>query len=230
MGFAVPRLTPVVKRIIIACVGIWLVQFVAARSGYYGLETIFGVVAVEGDHRLHLPAGHLHVLHSPDSIFHILFNMLVLWLFGSELESQWGSRAFFRYFLVCGVGGGLFIVALGLLTAPAAVTIGASGAIYGLITAFGMVFANRTVLFMMLFPMKARTFALVFFVIAFISTVDMRATGVSHRAHLGRAVTGFLYLKRAWRIMDFYRDLRWKMKRRKFKVMTPEDPDDRWLH
>lgn len=231
MGFAVPRLTPMVKIIIIACVAVWLLQSVVRQVAGFPLELIFGVVPLRVIHGFLFQPFTYMFLHSPfPTVFHLLFNMLILWLFGSELEAQWGSRAFLRFYLVCGLGAGLFIVALGLLSDPVSVTIGASGAIYGLIIAFGMVFANRTVLFMMIFPMRARTFALIFFIIAFISTMDPRASGVSHVAHLGGAVTGYLYLKRAWRLGDFYRELRWKMRRRNFRVMPPEDPNDRWLN
>jgi membrane associated rhomboid family serine protease len=120
---------------------------------------------------------------------------------------------------------------LGLvLGSPDSITIGASGAIYGLMIAFGTVFANRTILFMMIFPMRAKTFAWILFAIAFFSTFNARGDSVSHVAHLGGAATGWLYLKRAWRIGAFYRELRWRIRRRRFKVMPPQDPEDRWLN
>jgi membrane associated rhomboid family serine protease len=229
-GFAVPGLTPWVKRIVIASVAVWLVQWVSGRLLGVPLEGTFGLVPAKVVHGfVYQPVTYMF-LHSPRALFHLLFNMLMLWMFGSELESLWGGRAFARFYLVCGLGAAVFITALGLFTEPHSVTIGASGAIYGLIMAYGTVFAQRTILFMMIFPMKARTFAWIFFVVAFISTVDPGASGVSHVAHLGGAVTGFLFLKRAWRVGSFYRELRWKLRRRRFKVMTPEDPDDRWIH
>ena len=104
-------------------------------------------------------------------------------------------------------------------------TIGASGAIFGLVVAFGMLFGDRTILFMMMFPMKARTFAMIMFAIAFFSTWDAQGSGVSHVSHLGGAVTGFLFLKRAWKLTPFLSDLRWKIRRRRFRVLNRRDDD-----
>jgi membrane associated rhomboid family serine protease len=109
-------------------------------------------------------------------------------------------------------------------------TIGASGAIFGIFMAYGMVFGERTILFMMIFPMKARTFAIIMAALALFNLLGQANDGVSHIAHVGGALTGFLYLKRTWRVGEFYRNLRWRMLRRKFKVMPPRDDDDRWVH
>lgn len=229
MGVAVPQLTPVVKGIIIACAVVWVFQQLAGRMGF-ALEPWLGVVpALVLRGFVYQPLTYMF-LHSTVSPFHLIFNMLVVWLFGSELEGLWGSRAFLRFYLVCGVGAGLFITALGALVNPSTITFGASGAVYGLIVAYGMMFAQRTILFMFIFPMTARTFAWLLFGIAFVSSLEGAGGGVSHIAHLGGAVTGYLYLKRAWRIGDLYRELRWKARRRRFKVMPPDDQDDRWVH
>jgi membrane associated rhomboid family serine protease len=154
-------------------------------------------------------------------------------MFGSELERLWGPRAFLRYYLVCGVGAGIAAVVFGLFVPGGwtSQTIGASGAIFGLIVAYGVVFAERTILFMLIFPMKARTLAMIMFAIAFISTIRPTGGNVSHISHLGGAVVGFLYLKRAWRVGDFYRELRWRIRRRRFKVMQSQQDDfDRWVN
>ena len=157
---------------------------------------------------------------------HLLFNLLFLWLFGSELERIWGGRAFVKYYFISGIGAGVFAVILGMFTDAGYVrTVGASGAIFGLLIAYGTVFAERTILFMLIFPMKARTFAWIMFGIAFFSTWDQSGSGVSHIAHLGGAVTGFLYLKRAWRVVPFLSELRWKLRRRRFRVMDRHDDD-----
>jgi membrane associated rhomboid family serine protease len=174
-------------------------------------------------------------LHSPLDPFHILLNMLVLWMFGGELERHWGGRRYLTFYLVCGVGAALFVVAQAFVRASIAPlawgmsTIGASGAIYGIILAYGITFAERTVLFMMIFPMRARTMTWILFAIAFFSNFSQARDRLSHIAHLGGMVVGWLYLKRAWRIGDLIRDLRWKIKRRRFKVTRPGD-DDRWIH
>jgi membrane associated rhomboid family serine protease len=82
---------------------------------------------------------------------------------------------------------------------------------------------------MLLFPIKARTMAWILFGIAFISNLTPQADGVSHIAHLGGMVVGWLYLKRAWRLTEVWRELVWRIRRRRFKVMPPDD-SDRFLH
>jgi membrane associated rhomboid family serine protease len=244
MPLRVPPVTPVVRRIIIATVSVWLLQVLlgSVRFSMFELtfEEIFGVVpslVIRG--LVWQPLTYVF-LHSPTGLMHILFNMLFVWMFGGELERYWGGRGFLRYYLICGIGGGLFAVVMGLaggwFGSPAdslSVTIGASGAVFGLMTAFGIIFGDRTVLFMLLFPMKARTMAMILFAIAFFYTVVGSGDNVSHVGHLGGAVTGFLYLKRAWRLGDFYREMRWKIRRRRFKVMSRDDNKDdfdRWVN
>jgi membrane associated rhomboid family serine protease len=172
-------------------------------------------------------------LHDPSEIFHILLNMLMLWMFGGELERHWGSKAFLRYYLVCGIGAGILAIPYGYLVGtPALVTFGASGAIFGLFVAYGMVFAERPVLFMLIFPMKARTMAIIMFAMVLFYTITQPRGGVSHIAHLGGGLIGFLYLKRAWRVGEFYRELKWRIRRRQFKVMSKDDGNDfdRWVN
>jgi len=162
---------------------------------------------------------------------HIFFNMLLLWMFGGELERLWGPRPFLRYYLVCGIGGGIAIFLQGLFRDPGIPTLGASGALYGMIMAYGVLFAERRVLFMMMFPMKARTFAMIFFFFALYYNFAADSDGVSHIGHLGGALTGLIYLKRAWRIDKLYKQIRWRIQRRRFKVMMGENDDrDRWIH
>ena len=222
----VPQLTPMVKNLIIACVAVFLLQLVWKTMALY-----LGVVPAQVARGwLWQPVSYMFLHGGP---FHLLFNMLTLWMFGGELERFWGSKAFLRFYLVCGGGGGVAAALMGLLPQanPNIPTIGASGAIFGLFMGYGMVFAERTVLFMMIFPIKARTMAIIMFALSFFYLVGQTGSGISHIAHLGGGVTGFLYLKRAWRVGAFYRELRWKMQRRKFKVMTQEDDDnDRYIH
>jgi membrane associated rhomboid family serine protease len=230
VSIGIPQMTPVVRKLIIACVSIWVVQFLLARMANIHLAQVFGVSAedvIRG--RIWQPVTYIF-LHSTGSIFHVALNMLFLWMFGTELERIWRQRAFLRYFLVCGIGGGLAAVILGLFTDGRTVTIGASGAVFGLLIAYGIVFAERTILFMLIFPMKAKTMALIMFVILFFNTFGQSSDNISHIAHLGGAIAGFLYLKRAWRIGSFYRDLKWRYQRKRFKVMQSEEDDDRWVN
>lgn len=230
--FGVPPMTAMVKSLLIANVAVYLVQWiVAVTTGVDWVALWLGVSpAGVASLRLWQPFTYMFV-HSTASPFHLLFNMLILWMLGGELERFWNGAAFLRYYLVCGVGAGLSALLLGAVFGPAgAVTIGASGAIYGLILAYGMLFGDRVMLFMLLFPMKARTFAIVLFAVAFLSTFTRGAGTVSHVAHLGGMVTGFLYLKRAWRVGAFWRELRWKFARRRFKVVDRDRDRDRWVH
>ncbi|HXV76198.1 MAG TPA: rhomboid family intramembrane serine protease [Candidatus Polarisedimenticolaceae bacterium] len=240
----VPQVTPMMRSLMIATGAVWLLQILLGSFGFrlfgLGFEEIFGVVPllfVRG--MLWQPLTYVF-LHSPSSLMHILFNMLFVWMFGGDLERLWGGREFLRYYLITGAGGGVLAALMGLaggwLGSPAdyySVTIGASGAVFGLITAFGMIFGERTVLFMLLFPMKARTMAMILFAIAFFYTFTGGGGNVSHVGHLGGALVGFLYLKRAWRVGAFYREIKWRIRRRRFKVLTRDDRKDdfdRWVH
>jgi len=134
-------------------------------------------------------------------LWHILINMFVLWMFGSELERHWGSREFLKYYIVCGVGAGLFHMLLYLNSTT--LVIGASGAIYGLLMAFGLLFPNRiiTLLLMFVFPVqiKAKYLVMFFAAISLFSGVFGDGTNIAHFAHLGGMLVGFLYLKVDWR-------------------------------
>ena len=231
-----PPLTPYLKIIMIVCGAVWLLQVILEFAKFniagLGFEQIFGVMpalVVKGF--VWQPLTYMF-LHSPGDPLHLLLNLLFIWMFGGELERHWGSRAFLRYYVVCGVGAGVFITIWGFVVGTqSTTTIGASGALFGLIIAFGMIFADRTVLFMLIFPMKARTMALILFGITFFFTIRGSGSVVSHAGHLGGALTGFLFLKRAWRIGDFYRELKWRARRRRFKVIEPDkDDSDRWIN
>ena len=165
-------------------------------------------------------------LHDPYGFAHILFNMLALWMFGSDLEWDWGTKRFLQYYFLCGVGAGVsVVVANALFGSLDSRTIGASGAIYGLLLAFGVLYPDRIVLFSFLFPIKAKYFVMIIGAIAFLSSIGASGGGVSHVAHLGGMVFGFLFLRRrklrfnpTIPVGRWYR--RWKTHRarRKFEV------------
>jgi membrane associated rhomboid family serine protease len=179
-------------------------------------------------------------LHSPYGFGHILFNMLALWMFGADLERTWGTARFLRYYFVCGVGAGICVVIgnalYGSLDVP---TIGASGAIYGILLAFGILFPDTIVLFSFLFPIKAKYFVMIIGAIAFLSTFGATGTGVSHVAHLGGMLFCYLYLRSGFRRVNLIGSLRkqveeWRIgrARRKFQVyLRKRDADrDQWIH
>ncbi|MBD3162695.1 MAG: rhomboid family intramembrane serine protease [Candidatus Eisenbacteria bacterium] len=125
--------------------------------------------------------------------FHIGINMLILWMFGSELESLWGPRRFLKYYFVTGIGAGI-TNAIFEPSSPIPI-VGASGAIYGLLLAFGMYFPERRILLYFLFPIKAKYFVILMGAIEFFSSFTPGRDGVAHLAHLGGLVFGWLYLK-----------------------------------
>ena len=162
--------------------------------------------------------------------FHLLFNMLTLWMFGTELERLWGRRYFLKYYFVCGIGAALLTVLFSLLPFTfsrvlyESNVIGASGAIYGLLLAYGLYFPDRSILMMMLFPIPAKYFVMIIGAIAFYSSLGATG-GVASATHLGGLVVGYLYLKGA-RVDPLaelkYRYLKWKINRvrRKFDVYS----------
>jgi len=169
-------------------------------------------------------------------IGHLLINMLVLWMFGCELERAWGRRRFLAYYLLTGSGAAVFNVAISLLSgyATAAATIGASGAIYALLLAYGLMFPNRLIYLWFLVPIPAKLFVLVMGAIAFFSAFGASG-GISHITHLGGMLFGYVYL-RGDRLYALARYWRARQLRRKFDLyMRQQDkdsqaPHDRWIH
>lgn len=159
-------------------------------------------------------------MHSPDSVFHILFNMLILWMFGCEVERVWGAARFLRYYLITGVGAAIMNCAFVFMQAQ---TIGASGAIFGLIVAYAVLFPTRTILFWGIFPMSARAFALLLGAIELVSLGALSPDGVARFAHLGGALTGYIMLKGFLTPRRLVEEIRWRIRRRRFRIMQRED-------
>jgi membrane associated rhomboid family serine protease len=125
-------------------------------------------------------------------ITHILFNLLALWMFGGELESLWGSKKFLRYFLFCGIGAGICTV---ILTPYQFIpVIGASGAIYGILLAFGWLFPNRLIYIYFLFPIPAKYMVIIFGLIELFSSMQGTGGGIAHLTHLGGLLFGLVYM------------------------------------
>ncbi|MBN2542616.1 rhomboid family intramembrane serine protease [bacterium] len=121
--------------------------------------------------------------------FHIFFNMFALWMFGSAMENTWGTRKFLQYYFVTGIGAGIVWAIFN--SSP---TIGASGAIYGLLLAYGITYPDRYVYLYFMIPLKAKYFVIIFGALEFISSFGAR-DGIAHLAHLSGMVIGFIYLK-----------------------------------
>ncbi|MCE5251838.1 rhomboid family intramembrane serine protease [bacterium] len=159
--------------------------------------------------------------------WHIGFNMFALWMFGSELEYNWGTRDFLKYYFTCGIGGGLLVLITSLIgfSNPYATTIGASGAIFGLLLAYGMMWPDRLILVFGILPMKALQFVILFGAIDLVMGLSRSNTKIAYFAHVGGFVTGFIYLKYGWRVMINLESI-WKhnavsrwWRRRKFTVI-----------
>jgi membrane associated rhomboid family serine protease len=228
-------MSPAVKLLIIANVAMFIVGILVP-----GVTRTLGLMpqAVVTEFAFWQPVTYMF-LHA--DVFHILFNMLGLWMFGVELERMWGTPFFVRYYAVTGIGAALITVAIALLPLPLSpriyqsVTIGASGAIYGLLLAYGMSFPNRPIYLYFLFQVPAKYFVIIVGAVAFLSSINAQGGGISHAAHLGGLLVGYFYL-RGRRMLRWsplaeikYRYLRWKIARmrRKFDVYSGGRTDDR---
>jgi len=138
-------------------------------------------------------------LHDPAHVFHILFNMLVLWMLGGPVEAGLGRRQFWSFYILCGLAGGICALAAGLFKEgldPTQVILGASGSVFGVLVAFALMYPDAVLLFMFIFPMRARTAAIILAVIEIVRVLQAQQY-VPAIAHLSGMVTGYLLLKAA---------------------------------
>ena len=130
------------------------------------------------------------------SFQHLFFNMFALWMFGCVIERVWGPKKFLFYYLVCGIGAGLSQELVQMLMGSYSLTIGASGAVYGILLAFGMTFPNeRIFIFPLPVPIKAKWFVCIYAGIELFSALGSAGDGVAHMAHLGGMLFGFLLIR-----------------------------------
>lgn len=166
-------------------------------------------------------------------VSHILFNMLMLWFLGVELENRWGKRFFLSYYLITGVGAA-FIYCLGtwiyFLFKPGASVLvipvmGASGAIFGLLLAYGILFGERVIYALGVIPMKAKFFVMImgFVEIASLLTSDVNGGDVAYLAHLGGLVSGYLTLITWTRIQQYMWARKTKKKNRNLRLVVDNE-------
>ena len=211
--------TPAIKNLIIANGVVFLIQAFAS----YKIVYCFGLVP-----RMVLGEFHFWQLFTYQflhgGLFHILFNMLALWMFGGDLERIWGSASFIKYYFLCGVGAGICTVIF--LPTSMSPTIGASGAIYGILMAYGMLFPDRMVYLYFLFPIKVKHFVILMGSVALFSSMSASGSGIAHITHLGGMIFGYLYLKN-WDIKGIFRQAYLKFKyqrlKRKLRVISKDD-------
>jgi membrane associated rhomboid family serine protease len=199
-------ITPTVKWLIIISCAIWFFgQIIAEHFLKVPISRYFALYPAKVILDFQIwQLGSYIFLHSLQ-VTHVVFNMITLWYFGSELENHWGKKFFLSYFLITGIGAaviycvGSFIYFMfnpqsSLMVVP---VMGASGSVFGLLLAFGVIFGERIIHFLMVFPMKAKYFVLLIGAIEMASllTADVNGGDVAYLAHLGGILSGFLTLQ-----------------------------------
>jgi membrane associated rhomboid family serine protease len=227
MSFGGGGVTPAVKFLLIANVAVFVVQTVIGVGLDYRLSHYLGLVP-------HLVLNEFYLwqlftyqfLHG--GLFHILFNMLALWMFGCDLERRWGAPFFLKYYFVTVIGGAILNVVF--LPNQLGPSIGASAGIYGLLLAYGLIYPDRIVYFYFLFPIKMKHFVWIIGAIALYSSLSSGESGIAHFAHLGGMAFGYIYLRgfNPWEWFKDHRDRRRlnRLKKR-FQVLPGGKDDDR---
>lgn len=188
-----PRLTPAVKALLVITSVVFVLTYFPERLEQWALPYfLFGLQPYAVTHHLYIwqLATYLF-LHG--GFFHIIFNMFVLWEFGPDLESLWGSKQFVIFYFFTGVGAGVIDVLAG--PSSPAITIGCSGALFGIMLAWGILFPNRMIYLYMLIPIKAKWFVLFIGIIEFFNELAQPGSGVSHLSHLGGLLFGYVYIR-----------------------------------
>ncbi len=198
----VPPLTQVTKVLIIISVVTYTLDFFLSNLGFQvhgmNLNEIFGLVPALVKDRYWLWQFVTYIFMHGHPL-HLLLNMLILWYFGAEIELRLGQGGFLKYFFISGVGAGIFNFGVNLLFNDVSrlshPIIGASGAIYGILAAYGIFFGNRYFLVFFVFPMKAKFFVLIMGAMELFMGVEANATdNVAHFAHLGGMLIGAAYI------------------------------------
>jgi len=200
-----PRIGSVVKTIIIACVAAYVLQLVTRRiaplaQGGWDVTGLFALWPAKVIHRGYLWQILTYMwLHDPDGIWHLLFNMLVLWMIGGAVEARLGRRQFWTFYIICGLVAGICAM-VAVLFVPSGVplelksVLGASGSIFGVMAAFALMYPDAVILLMFIFPVRARTAVLVLAGIQLLMLLQM-GSAVTAVAHLSGMAAGYLMLK-----------------------------------
>jgi len=210
--------TKTVKLLIIINVAVFVLRMVEQIFGTDVLVYYFGLTPAMVTARFTIWQFVTYLFIHAD-VLHIFFNMLALFMFGNDLERFWGTPRFLNYYFVTGIGAGVcsWLVAMD----SRAVIIGASGAVYGLLLAYGLLYPNRIVYLNFLIPVKVKWLVLVMGAIAFFSSLSGSGGPVAHVAHLGGMLVGFLFLRgRDWtaRYRVFLERRRHEALKRQFEV------------
>jgi len=241
MSFGPPQIPAIIKNLMIANGLVFIAQLAGPSIGFDVTE--FGVVqtaAVWGGHEYWRIFTYMW-LHSPSSPFHIIMNLFMLWMFGSPLALLWGEKRFFRYYMLCGVGAGFLIASLPILvswigfttsaTEFFGYTLGASGAVMGVLLAYSFTWPDRTI--MLIFPpipIKSIYLIPLLFLMEWMSS---GSSNVSHVGHLAGVLVGWIYLVNEGRTPGAPTPqtllLKWRryLMRQKIRAVHREDKRDR---
>ena len=219
---------PMVKRIMIVTVAVFIAQFLFQKTGM--VERYFALWPYWAVRHLMLWQFVTYIfLHDTRTIFHILFNMITLYFFGPEIEQMLGRGRFLFFYLAAGVCAGIAQCLIPGNAGSNNFVVGASGAIYAVLVAYALTFPNRTVIFF-IFPMKVRTLVLLLIGVSLYSGLSSSPNGVAHFAHLGGAAFGFAYWKgRPWLESAWSRLSAWRVSRKKTVDIDEEHDLDRIL-
>jgi len=224
-GFGTSATGPAVKYFMIACAAAFVLQVLFPK-----IIVAFGLIPYAFWHKGFIwQLLTFHFLHG--GLMHLLLNLFMFWMFGTEIEQLLGTRRFVTYIAICGVGAGaMSLIATPNLNIP---IIGASGIVYGVLLAFGLFYPERHIFFLFLFPIRAKYLVLIFGGIELLYTISGGgAAGIAHAAHLGGMVFGAVYLY--WAKIRFrLRNAYYRAKLRKLQQRRPsKDKNDRsrWYH
>jgi len=239
MGFGPGGTPQIIKNLLIANGVVYILQLATANSGDF--ITNLGTVSpgqVWLGFEFWRPLTYMW-LHSPHSVFHILFNMFALWMFGTPLVMLWGDKRFLRYYLVCGVGAGVLIATLpwlavlsGFMSANSPGlyfhTLGASGAVMGVMVAYAFTWPDRTI--MLIFPpMPVKAIWLIPLILFMEFTSG--PSNVSHVGHIGGILVGWYYLVHEGRTPGAPTfetlKLRWRRYRMRQQIRSMHEEDRR---
>jgi membrane associated rhomboid family serine protease len=216
-------LRPTRAVIVLLAINVGVVVVAGVASKYLGSEWFtehLGLKpsAVVGSLELWQPFTYfwLHSLNDPG---HLIWNLLTLWLFAGPLQREWGAARFVRFYVICGFGSGLVVLVAGLLFQPDTVTVGASGAILGLVAAFGILFPNLPVYLFGVYPIKGRTLAILFAVISTGIPLVYRGANVSVAAHAGGLAIGALLATGYWSPARLVRRIRLARAKRRLRAL-----------
>ena len=206
-------MTRTIKTLILINIGVYLLEIAGGRaaSGENLLVEIFGLSShthiqeTDGVSHRFLIWQFFTYMFLHGGVWHLAINMFILWMFGRQLEDLWGNKAFLRYYLTCGIGAG---VATYFFTMGSdVVTIGASGAIFGILVAYAVIYPEQLITLLLFFilpiTLKAKHLVMIIAGMELLQCISGTVDGIGHFAHLGGAVVGYIYLK-MWRRFSYY--------------------------